>query len=135
MAPGVDRFGSGGPYEEAVGYSRVVRAGAHVWVSGCTSVTADGVVAGPGDHYAQAKVALENIEKALAQAGAGLGDVVRTRMFVVGMERADDVSRAHGEAFGDVRPATAMIGVAALMDPRMLVEIEADAFVADATTA
>ena len=133
MADSIQRFGSGGPYEEAVGYSRVVRAGAHVWVSGCTAVTEDGVVEGPGDHYAQAKTALENVARALEQAGASLDDVVRTRMFVVGIERSDDVGRAHGEVFGDIRPAAAMIGVDALIDPRMLVEIEADAFVATAT--
>lgn len=131
----IDRFGSGGPYEAAIGYSRVVRAGAHIWVSGCTATTADGVVAGPGDHYTQTKVALENVGRALEQAGAGFGDVVRSRIFIVGIDRSDDVGRAHGEVFTDIRPAATMVEVSALINPQMLVEIEVDAFVADATTA
>jgi len=129
----VQRFGSGGPYEDVVGYSRVVRAGAHVWVSGCTAITADGAIAGAGDHYVQAKTALENLERALGQAGASITDVVRTRMYVVDISRSDDVARAHSEVFSEVRPATAMIAVTGFMDPLMLVEIEADAFVASAT--
>ena len=124
----LERHGSGGPYEDLVGYSRVVRGGSHVWVAGCTAVTEDGVVGAPGDFYEQARIALGNVERALGQVGATPADVVRTRMYVTDTEQWESVGRAHGEMFGDVRPVTAMIGVASLLDPRMLVEIEADAY-------
>ncbi len=130
----VQRHGSGVRYEAAVGYSRVVRAGAHVWVAGCTAVTDEGVVVGRGDAYAQTRAALEHLERALKQVGASSADVVRTRISVTDITRWEDVGRAHGEVFGDVRPVTAMVQVAALIDPLMLVEIEADAYVADGTT-
>jgi enamine deaminase RidA (YjgF/YER057c/UK114 family) len=126
----VERLGSDppGPYEQLVGYSRVVRAGAHVWVAGCTSVDASGVVQGitPGD---QMRLAIANLVAALERVGASAADVVRTRMYTTDTSRWEEIGRAHGEVFGAVRPVTAMIGVASLLDPRMLVEIEADAFV------
>jgi enamine deaminase RidA (YjgF/YER057c/UK114 family) len=125
----VERHGSGVEYEATVGYSRVVRAGSHVWVAGCTAITEDGVIAGPGDAYLQAQQALTNLEAALAQVGARLEDVVRTRMYVTDISQWEAVGRAHGEAFADIRPVTAMLEVSALIDPRMIVEIEADAFI------
>jgi len=125
----VERHGSGVEWESIVGYSRVVRAGSHVWVAGCTATTVDGAIAGPGDAYAQAQQALANIEAALAQVGARLADVVRTRMFVTDISQWEAVGRAHGEVFADIRPVTAMLEVSALLDPRMMVEIEADAFI------
>jgi enamine deaminase RidA (YjgF/YER057c/UK114 family) len=130
----IERHGSGGPFEASVGYSRVVRAGGHVWVSGCTAISEDGIVIGVGDAYLQAQETIASIGRALAQVGARFEHVVRTRMYVVDIDRADDVTRAHGEVFGDIRPASAILEVSRLLDPRMLVEIEADAFVADATT-
>jgi enamine deaminase RidA (YjgF/YER057c/UK114 family) len=126
----VERHGSGVEYEGVVGYSRVVRAGAHVWVAGCTGILEDGVIAGPGDPYVQAQQTLRNLEDALATVGARLEDVVRTRMFVTDISQWEAVGRAHGEVFGDIRPATSMLEVTALIDPRMMVEIEADAFIA-----
>jgi enamine deaminase RidA (YjgF/YER057c/UK114 family) len=125
----VERHGSGVEYESVVGYSRVVRAGSHVWVAGCTAVMEDGVVAGPGDAYVQAQQALTNVEAALAMVGARMEDVVRTRMYVTDISQWEAVGRAHGEAFSDIRPVTAMLEVSALIDPRMLVEIEADAYI------
>ena len=126
----VERHGSGVEYEGIVGYSRVVRAGAHVWVAGCTGIMEDGVIAGPGDPYAQAQQTLRNLEDALATVGARLEDVVRTRMFVTDISQWEPVGRAHGEVFADIRPVTSMLEVSALIDPRMMVEIEADAFIA-----
>jgi len=126
----VERHGSGVEYEAAVGYSRVVRAGSHVWVAGCTAIMEGGVIAGPGDPYVQAQQALRNLEDALANVGARLGDVVRTRMFVTDITQWEAVGRAHGEVFADVRPVTSMLEISALIDPRMIVEIEADAFIA-----
>jgi len=122
----VVRLGSGTPWENLVGYSRVVVRGDTAWVSGTTS-TVDGVVTHPGDAGAQTRQALANLEDALQRAGFTLADVVRTRMFVTDIARWQDIGRAHGEVFGDVRPATSMVQVAALIDPAMLVEIEADA--------
>ena len=124
----VERHGSGVEYESVVGYSRVVRAGSHVWVAGCTATTEDGAIVGPGDPYVQAQQTLSNLEAALAQVGGRLDDVVRTRMYVTDISQWEAVARAHGEVFGDIRPVTAMVEVSALLDPRMMVEIEADAF-------
>jgi enamine deaminase RidA (YjgF/YER057c/UK114 family) len=120
------RFGSDTPWEGVVGYSRVVVRGDTAWVSG-TTATVDGAVAHPGDAYGQTKQAIANLAEALERAGFSLADVVRTRMFVTDISRWEEIGRAHGEAFGDVRPATSMVQVAALIDPAMLVEIEADA--------
>jgi enamine deaminase RidA (YjgF/YER057c/UK114 family) len=120
------RFGSGGPWEALIGYSRVVVRGDSAWVSGCTS-TVDGEVTHPGDVAAQARQAFDNLATALERAGFALTDVVRTRMYITDMSRWEELGRAHGDVFGDVRPATAMIGVSALLHPAMLVEVEADA--------
>ena len=122
----VIRLGSGSPWEGVVGYSRVVVRGDTAWVSGTTS-TVDGVVAFPDDAGAQTRQALATIASALERAGFSLHDVVRTRMFVTDISRWEEIGRAHGEFFGDIRPATTMVQVAALIDPAMLVEIEADA--------
>ena len=122
----VIRLGSGSPWEGIVGYSRVVVRGDAAWVSGTTS-TVDGVVVHPGDAGAQTRQALAIIRESLERAGFTLADVVRTRMFVTDISRWEEVGRAHGEVFGDVRPATTMVQVGALIDPDMLVEIEAEA--------
>jgi enamine deaminase RidA (YjgF/YER057c/UK114 family) len=125
----VQRYGSGGPWEARIGYSRVVRAGAHVWVAGCTATDEDGAVRGLGDAYTQTLEAIATVERALAQAGATLADVVRTRMFVADVDQWEEIGRAHGERFGAIRPVTTMVE-ARLIDPRLVVEIEADAYVA-----
>lgn len=118
---------SGAKWEGVVGYSRAVRVGELVFVAGTTASAADGGVLHPGDMYRQAREALRRIEAALAEAGASLRDVVRTRMFVTDISRWEEAGRAHGEVFGDVRPATTMVEVARLIEPGMLIEIEAEA--------
>ena len=124
-----ESFSSAAPWESIVGYSRAVRTGPFIAVTGCAAVGPDGELVGEGDPYVQAARCIEVIREVLESAGASLGDVVRTRMFVTDIDQWEAIGRAHKEAFGDIMPATTMVEVSRLIDPKMLVEIEADAVV------
>ncbi len=126
---GRTRVFSGAPWEERVAYCRALRVGERVFVTGTASVADDGSVHAPGDPYEQTRRCLEIIRRALAELGVGMDKVVRTRMFVTDIERWQDIGRAHGEVFGDFPPTTTMVEVRRLIDPDLLVEIEADAVV------
>ena len=121
------KVSSGAPWESVVGYSRAVAAGDNIWVAGCASIV-DGEVVHEGDPYQQTVQAIRNITWALGQLDSSLEDVVRTRMFVTDISRWEEYGRAHGEAFGEIMPATSMVQVSALIDPRMMVEVEAVAY-------
>jgi enamine deaminase RidA (YjgF/YER057c/UK114 family) len=120
---------SGTPFEAAVGYSRAVRVGPHIYVAGTTAIDASGTLIGPGDAYAQTVFILRKIEDALGKAGASMSQVVRTRMFVTDISRFDEIGQAHGEFFKDIRPVATMVEIKGLVNPEMLIEIEVDACV------
>lgn len=124
-----ERYATGTRWEPLVGYSRAIRVGNQVWVSGSTATDEDGDIVGPGDPYAQCVQTLANVRRALEALGARVEDVVRTRIYVLHIIDWEAIGRAHGEMFGEIRPATSMVEVRRLIDPRMLVEIEAEAVI------